>query len=181
MGCWGITALESDAGLDAVGLIRDNLPKDGKLELGKIIEGLKKDIWNAPPDVREGVKHTSPMALAEIIVKFLNGEAEELDYDDEWAIDDNKFHLINSFIASKESISWLRNYLSDTLQHAIENEKYWKWGGWFEEKNWIGWQKHMALLVSRLDEILSVSEDSVELISLKMQENSPIMGPAVEG
>lgn len=30
MGCWGITAFESDEGLDALGCIRKNLPKDGK-------------------------------------------------------------------------------------------------------------------------------------------------------
>ena len=32
MGCWGITAFESDAGLDAVDFIRNNLPEDGKLQ-----------------------------------------------------------------------------------------------------------------------------------------------------
>ena len=51
MGCWGITAFESDAGLDAVGLIRKNLPEDGRLELEKLIAELKRDSWNAPPDV----------------------------------------------------------------------------------------------------------------------------------
>ena len=34
MGCWGITALESDNGLDAVGCVRYNLPADGQLDLG---------------------------------------------------------------------------------------------------------------------------------------------------
>lgn len=49
MGCWGITALESDAGLDTVGFIRRHLPKDGRLQLEKIVEALKRDDWNAPP------------------------------------------------------------------------------------------------------------------------------------
>lgn len=48
MGCWGITALESDDGLDAVGCIRYNLPKNGQLDLGEMLERLKKDQWNAP-------------------------------------------------------------------------------------------------------------------------------------
>ena len=38
MGCWGITAFESDAGLDAVCCIRRSLPKDGKLELDAVIQ-----------------------------------------------------------------------------------------------------------------------------------------------
>ena len=33
MGCWGITAFESDAGLDAISLIRKHLPEQGDVEL----------------------------------------------------------------------------------------------------------------------------------------------------
>ena len=43
MGCWGITAFESDAGLDAVCCIRRSLPKDGKLELDAVIQRLQQD------------------------------------------------------------------------------------------------------------------------------------------
>lgn len=42
MGCWGITALESDAGLDAVGFIRDMLPEGGGIRLEQMIAALKK-------------------------------------------------------------------------------------------------------------------------------------------
>ena len=94
MGCWGITALESDDGLDAVGCIRYNLPKNGQLDLGEMLERLKKDQWNAPRDVKLGCSHTSPMALAEIIVKYLDGDPGSLDYDEEWAAKDNKFRCI---------------------------------------------------------------------------------------
>lgn len=80
MGCWGITALESDDGLDAVGCVRYNLPADGQLDLGEMLERLKKDRWNAPCDVKLGCAHTSPMALAEIIVKYLDGDPGSLDY-----------------------------------------------------------------------------------------------------
>ena len=51
MGCWGITAFEPDAGLDAVGLLREHLTEDGRLELENLIEALRQDDWNAPPDV----------------------------------------------------------------------------------------------------------------------------------
>ena len=46
-----------------------------------------------------------------------------------------------------------------------------KWGGWFEEKNWIDWQEHMAELVSRLDIFLESSEAEIELIPLQSPED----------
>ncbi len=70
MGCWGITAFESDTGLDAIGLIRNHLPEQGDVKLQQMIDWLRADSWNAPPEVSEGVSHTSPMAVAELIVKF---------------------------------------------------------------------------------------------------------------
>ena len=66
MGCWGITAMQSDDGLDAVEFIREHLPKDGKLELSAIIQSLLQDEWNRPPEVTAGQPHTSPMALGEV-------------------------------------------------------------------------------------------------------------------
>ena len=38
MGCWGITAFESDTGLDAIGLIRNHLPEQGDVKLQQMIE-----------------------------------------------------------------------------------------------------------------------------------------------
>lgn len=177
MGCWGITAFESDAGLDAVGLIRENLPEDGRLELEKLIETLRQDSWYAPPDVANGEPHTSPMALAEIMVKFLDRDMKGLDYDEEWASQDKKFHSVTSFTASKESVKWLRDYVSDTLRHAKENaesqaEYGGKWGGWFQEQDWLSWQKHMDGLVGRLDVLLAAPENRIELISRQGQENT---------
>ena len=115
MGCWGITALESDNGLDAVRCVRYNLPADGQLDLGEMLERLKKDRWNAPCDVKLGCAHTSPMALAEIVVKYLDGDPGSLDYDEEWAAEDNKFRSITSFTAARASLRELRDYLADTL------------------------------------------------------------------
>lgn len=165
MGCWGITAFESDAGLDSVEYIRHNLPEDGRLELGKIIEALKRDdvrlpeIWNAE-------SHSSPMALAEIIMKIVDRDMSDLDYEDEWSVKDKKFADLTSFSASKESLRWLRDYLADTLQSAVKSaESERKWNGWFEEKNWIGWRAHMATLVGRLDGLLAAPGECVELMT----------------
>ena len=46
MGCWGITAFESDAGLDAISLIRKHLPEQGDVELRQMLAWLKADSWN---------------------------------------------------------------------------------------------------------------------------------------
>lgn len=172
MGSWGITAFESDAGLDAVGLIRKNLPEDGRLELEKLIEILRRDGWSAPPDVTDGESHTSPMALAEIVVKFLDRDMEGLDYSEEWAAQDRKFSSVTSFSASKESVQWLHDYISDTLKYAEENAADGrKWGGWFEEKNWISWQEHMEGLAGRLEVLLASPENKIELIQPQEQES----------
>lgn len=163
MGCWGITAFESDAGLDAVGFIKNNLPKNGKLELETIIEALRQDNWNAPPDVEQAESHTSAMALAEIMVKFIDRDIGSLD---------RKFSTVTSFSAGRESLLWLRDYISGTLRHARLRAKYdgEKWGGWFEEKNWIGWQEHMKTLIGRLDALLAVGENRIELIASQQQQ-----------
>lgn len=176
MGCWGITAFESDAGLDAIDFIRRNLPEDGKLDLEKIIEALCQDKWNVPADVKNSESHTSPMALAEMLVKFLDRDIDDLDYKESWAAYDSKFSAITSFTASRESVQWLRDYISDTLEHARENAKFRiqygeKWGGWFKEKDWIGWQDHMADLVNRLDTLLDSQENHFELISPQERQN----------
>ena len=138
MGCWGITAFESDAGLDAISLIRKHLPEQGDVELRQMLAWLKADSWNAPPEVSEGVSHTSPMAVAELIVKFQEKDFSALD----GIKGDKKFSSLSSFTASKESLQWVREYLSETLFYsrkcAKEQEKSGVlWGGWFQERGWM--------------------------------------------
>lgn len=176
MGCWGITAFESDVGLDAVDFIRRNLPEDGKLYLEKIIEALRQDNWNVPADAKDVESHTSSMALAEMLIKFLDRDIDDLDYKESRTANKRKFSAITSFTASRESVLWLRDYISDTLEHARENAKFRvqygeKWGGWFKEKDWIGWQEHMTALVNRLDTLLGSQENHFELISSQEQQN----------
>lgn len=175
MGCWGITAFESDAGLDAVSLIRGCLPENGHLKLENILEVLRKDGWNAPPDVTDGEAHTSPMVLAEVMVKFLDRNLEGLDYGGEWAVQDKKFNTITSFTASRDSVQWLRDYLGDTLQYAMKKaEEGHKWGGWFQKKDWMDWQNHMAVLIGRLDGILAAEGSTLELYSGVVQTAAPL-------
>jgi len=186
MGCWGITAFESDAGLDAVEFVRGILPKNGKVELAAILSAIQADDWNGPESPGEGVSHTSPMALAEIIVAFLEGNVNDLDYDEAWAAQDNKFAAITSFTADSASIAWLRDYLSQTLAGALDNATHAidapsRWGGWFEERNWHGWQKHMKMLIDRLNTLGSQQAGPVGLVRPREPEVAPIIEPELGG
>ncbi|MCL2697524.1 MAG: DUF4259 domain-containing protein [Oscillospiraceae bacterium] len=172
MGCWGITAFESDTGLDAAGAVRDILPQDGNLKLKVLIKAMHTKDWGVP-DVADAHSHSSPMAVTEIIAKFLDGDAGGLDYDEDWAAEHNKFRDIITFSADKESIGWLRDYLSDTVKYAKENAEYGhKWNGWFKEKDWLGWQEHMSELTERLDGLLALPEDPIELVQQQEQTQS---------
>jgi len=183
MGAWGISAFESDAGWDALSFIRESLPEDGKLELKQIIEDMRREKWYIP-DVSDGDSHTGPMMLAEIVVKFIDQDISELDYDEEWAEKENKFSAIASFAADKDSLKWLRGYISDTLESAKANAVYraehaaYEWdlrGGWREEQDWLGWQEHMSTLVNRLDTLISSPDNIVELNQPQEQVLSPSM------
>ena len=91
-------------------------------------------------------------------------------------------HYVHTAVtADKESIVWLRDYLSDTLNcrrrfAELDAQKGEYYGGWFEEKDWIGWQKHMENLISRLDELIAQPEQEIEFIKTQtMKENGITM------
>lgn len=170
MGCWGITAMESDTGLDAIGFISRNLPVNGKVSLDEMIEALQNDSWNRPPEPTWGQKHTSLMAVVELMVMFLDKDVKSLDYEEEEDTEYKKFGSVHSFTASKKAVQYLRDYLAKTLQCAREEAEVRKWGGWFEEVNWIGWQEHMEALTGRLDSLLMTGEDSLELVQEPYKE-----------
>ena len=189
MGCWGIRAFESEEGLDAVGTIRQNLPADGKLELKTMLALLQSDEWCSPPDPAEGHSHTSPMTLAELMVKFMDQNLERLDYDDPQLAQEKKFASITSFTADRESIQWIKKYLSATLRHSriiaeFQAKEGQPRGGWFDEKDWFGWQTHMEQLIGRMDQLLCSSEPVIQLIRTAEQKmevqaaraNGPQMG-----
>ena len=57
MGCWGITAFESDTGLDAIGLIRNHLPEQGDVKLQQMIDWLRQILGMPSGSVRRGVSY----------------------------------------------------------------------------------------------------------------------------
>lgn len=175
MGCWGITAFESDSGLDAVETIRHVLPKDGNLELAAVIETLRQTAGELP-DVELAHSHSGPIALADIIAKFVDGDISRLDYDDEAWEQDGKFKEIHTFTAAKETLAWLRAYVADTLKirvaAAAESAKSGcptdydyrpEWGGWREERDWMEWQKYLQSLIATLDTLLAEPGESVQI------------------
>ena len=163
MGCWGIDAFSSDAGLDAIIFIRKRLPESGKLDLTEIIRDM--ELSNYVPEIVAGESHSGPMALAEMVVKFCDGDFEGLDYETDWAVKDNKLKDIVSFTADKESLQCLRDYLAKTLAFARFNaSQNTDWNGWFEESDWDGWQAHMSKLTERMDELIACPKKSVELV-----------------
>ena len=184
MGCWGYTAFESDDGMDAASLIRSILPEDGPLEINSVINAMILSGWYVP-DEATGASHTGPMALAEIITKFLDSDVGDLDYDEEWAADDKKFRNVASFLADKPNIKWLRDYINGTVKYANINaeqrakraEHEWdQWNGWRSEESWLDWKNHMSALAGRLDALLDLPEDPIELVQQQEQTHSPVMG-----
>ncbi len=167
MGCWGITAFESDTGLDALAAIRTQVQKEGRLKLEDILAELKKDAWNAPADVRRCESHTSPMMLAEVMIKFLDGYAAELDFGETYR-KDKRFSCLSSFTGTKASIQWIRDYLSDTLKYSRKRAESASRCGWFKEQDWIGWQEHMEHLILRMDILLASNQEKGELTALQV-------------
>lgn len=128
---------------------------------------------NHPDELLLGLDSLQAESLSECIalevdccLPHLTGILDQ--YDEEWAAEDNKFRSITSFTASRASLRELRDYLADTLKYArIRAERQIKAGelpgGWFDPKDWDGWQKHMEGLIHRLDGVLALEGSTLEL------------------
>ncbi len=166
MGAWGITAFESDAGLDVVGAIRKSLPEDGRLTLQTILESVKSSQWRELADPQLGNSHTSPLAVTELIFKLQDGQYSDLDYGMEYGFDDKLFKDLLTFTADKESLQWLKDYLTENLTAARNNAAlpFNPNNGWFHREDWEGWQTHMESVIERLGELLDRPEDEIDLL-----------------
>lgn len=167
MGCWGVKAIESDEGLDALEWIRNHILEDGCLHLKELLDQLKLDEWCRPPAAKNGEFHSSTMLIAELMESFQNGTIEEWEY-----LLKNPFEKVVSFLAEKKSVEEMREYLSITLESARENAQNNQWNGWFEETNWNKWQEHMESLIETLRKILEQDGDVLELIPQTKHEMS---------
>ena len=176
MGAWGITAFESDSGLDGIGMIRAQMDGSGKLDLAKLIPLLDTGASTY------GYSHTKHMGLAELMIKFADHDLKHIDLDDDPPA--VRFDHVTSFTADKESIQWIKQHLAELLKDARAEAparlKYeGTYGGWFAEKDWIGWQKHMENLISRMDELLQSPGETVDLAHYSPKQvhyQEPTMG-----
>lgn len=181
MGAWGITAFESDAGLDVIDGIRESLPNDGRLTLHMLLEFIKNSQWQEFDDPKLGNSHTSPLAVAELIFKIKDGDYASLDYDDVWAKKYKRFQNLSAFTADKESILWLRDYLTENLaaarNNAAVNNPANPYNGWFHKEDWEGWQTHMESIIKRLEELSELTEEEINLLENEQtQDGSMSMG-----
>lgn len=165
MGSWGITAFESDTGLDTMIILHDHLPTDGHWDLAGLIEVLKESKDISLSDPKEGHPVTSPMALAEMLMGYLDGQARDMG----WAYQERpepNFDSVRTFTMDKPSLQWLRTHLDDTLRCARRNAAMeGNFGGWFMEQDWIDCQKHMQGLVDRLDRLIQRPESTFDLLA----------------
>lgn len=178
MGCWGIEAFQSDIGLDALGMIKDLFPESRKMDMEQILRNMKENGEGYVPDPAMGESHSGPMMVAEIICRFLEGHTGELDYG--WEPKTRWFSSLESFSVSKNSLRWLSAYLKGTLQCSRMNAQNGgrKWNGWFKEKDWKAWQSHMENLIRKMDFLIDLPEDPIELmhnnLQIKMQNHQSL-------
>ena len=173
MGSWGITALESDNGLDAIEHIRWNIHESGRLDLHESVLMLREEGLVVPP-AEVGYCHTGVEALAEFILKCSEGAVKDLDYPH----NEMKFASMSSFVAEKSDLQWIREYLSETLDSAERksNRAEKKWGGWFKEADWNEWRERMRTLIGSMDSLLSLPGDPINLTAIQSVEIEEING-----
>ena len=169
MVCWGIEARQSDIGLDALGMIKDLFPKSRKMNMEQVLRNMKENGDGYVPDPATGESHSGPMMAAEIVCRFLEGSAGELHYG--WEPENRWFSALESFTISKKSLQWLSEYLKKTLQCSRMNAQKGgrKWNGWFKEKDWKAWQGHMEDLIRKMDFLIDLPEDPIELMHNSFQ------------
>ena len=113
----------------------------------------------------EGVSRYKPNGSGRTNCKFQEKDFSALD----GIRGDKKFSSLSSFTASKESLQWVREYLSETLFYSRKCAKRGRrrsgvlWGGWFQERDWKHWQAHMERLIGRMDELLTREGETVAL------------------
>ena len=150
MGTWGVKALESDEGLDMIGILTDEyISKHSVLNLDEIIELMKQEgmLGEDLSDI-DFLYDNTAMAIAELYFQWKdNGK---LDYDNEEAI----WAKITDFTASKEALVFLQRQLSE-IKNEVPDEDgireivdLWK----NEDNGEINsaWWEHLNQLIERL-------------------------------
>jgi Domain of unknown function (DUF4259) len=158
MGAWGLTALESDQGLDVVDFVKrfvSNIKAEPvNLDTAELIDAMKKDgFFGQNFEEVDFYFDNSAMALAELYLMFKH--SGKLDYEDENQSQDLA-KRVKSFVADKAALSFILRYLNDIKLNEIKSEKPDKHGNreiielWRESNNWDEWKANLNNLIEEL-------------------------------
>ncbi len=150
MGAWGIKALESDDGLDMIGILTDEyLLKHSELNLDEILDLMKREgmLGEGLSDI-DFLYDNTAMALAELYFQWKDDG--RLNYD----TDKNIWCKVTDFTASKKALDFLLRQLTDIKNEVPdadgtrESVELWK----DEDSGEIDleWSKHLDRLIERL-------------------------------
>lgn len=142
MGTFGIKALESDEGMDIISLIEEQFQKENRLNLSEMI---KKNLSKTEIDYWYDVV---AIAIAELFVLFKEQSGLPM-YENEditLALSSKK-----SFIADKESLKYLVQYLKDIRDEKPDTSGIREYPLlWRESSNYKRWRKHIDDLIDIL-------------------------------
>ena len=150
MGAWGIKALESDEGLDMIGILTDEyLSKHSVLNLDEILELMKQEgmLGEDLSDI-DFLYDNTAMALAELYFQWKDDG--KLNYD----TDNSIWCKVTDFTASKKALAFLLRQLTDIKNEAPDEDDIreivdlWK----DEDSGEIDpeWSEHLERLIERL-------------------------------
>ena len=150
MGAWGIKALESDEGLDMIGILTDEyLSKHSILNLDEILELMKQEgmLGEDLSDI-DFLYDNTAIALAELYFQWKDDG--KLNYD----TDNSIWCKVTDFTASKKALAFLLRQLTD-IKNEVPDEDgireivdLWK----NEDSGEIApaWLEHLNQLIERL-------------------------------
>ena len=150
MGAWGIKALESDEGLDMIGILTDEyLSKHAVLNLDEILELMKQEgmLGEDLSDI-DFLYDNTAIALAELYFQWKDDG--KLNYD----TDNSIWCKVTDFTASKKALAFLLRQLTD-IKNEVPDEDgireivdLWK----NEDSGEIApaWLEHLNQLIERL-------------------------------
>ncbi|WP_242955933.1 DUF4259 domain-containing protein [Faecalibacterium sp. An58] len=150
MGAWGIKALESDEGLDMIGILTDEyLSKHSILNLDEILELMKQEgmLGEDLSDI-DFLYDNTAMALAELYFQWKDDG--KLNYD----TDNSIWCKVTDFTASKMALAFLLRQLTDIKNEVPDEDDIreivdlWK----DEDSGEIDpeWSEHLERLIERL-------------------------------
>lgn len=146
MGAWGVKALESDEGLDAIDILTNEyVPEHPVLDLGEIIELMKEEVMlGADFSQIDFLFDNTAMALAELYFQWKDGG--KLEYGTEESV----WNKVTGFTASKEALDFLLRQLTDIKNEVPDEDGEREIVELWRDSN--EWSNHLDILIQRLEQ-----------------------------